>query len=294
MKWGHNDLADDLARHLRGSTDRVIWTDMQLGPSGSPRPDVYSIPKSYAKFVPVAYEVKISVADFRSDATSGKWQKYLKYSAGVVFAVPKGLITKADVPKTCGLMTRNDDGWVTVKAPTLQRCETLPHEAWMKLVIDGIERARRLDPEARSLNTWFTKDKIRARYGEELAAALSRRDDAIATLASTERHHREEIDRRNKAHAERMKRLAEEQASESRYVDRSRDELCRALGLPEGTGAFEIASALDRVRKVLSADSEVGRMRKQIESMRRTLDHAVRDFNKESPLEKITADGDDA
>ena len=119
MKWGHDQLANDLAEHLAKQTDRIIWTDMQLGPSGSPRPDVYSIPKSYSGYKPIAYECKVSVSDFRSDITKGKWQSYLKYSSGVIFAVPKGLITKDDLPKGCGLIVRSENGWRMVKGPTL-------------------------------------------------------------------------------------------------------------------------------------------------------------------------------
>jgi hypothetical protein len=35
VKWGHNDLARDLAEHLRQNTARMVWEDMQLGPSGT-------------------------------------------------------------------------------------------------------------------------------------------------------------------------------------------------------------------------------------------------------------------
>lgn len=73
MKWTHNALADDLASHVRQRTGRIVWTDMQLGPSGSPRPDVYSIEPSFAKFRPLAYEVKVSVADYRRDVAAGKY-----------------------------------------------------------------------------------------------------------------------------------------------------------------------------------------------------------------------------
>lgn len=148
MTWTHNTLANDLAAHLRSTSDRMVWTDMQIGPSGSPRPDVYTIPKSYSKFRPMAYEVKVSVADFRRDATAGKWQSYLKFSSGVIFAVPRGLLTKADVPPGCGLMVRAPDteaakgGWTNVKGPTLSVTENLPLEAWMKLIIDGLTRQR--------------------------------------------------------------------------------------------------------------------------------------------------------
>lgn len=77
--WAHDALASDLASHLAFTGGRVIFENMQLGPAGSPRPDVYTIPKVYSRFTPLAYEVKISVADFRSDVTSGKWQSYRAY-----------------------------------------------------------------------------------------------------------------------------------------------------------------------------------------------------------------------
>ncbi|WP_155772611.1 hypothetical protein [Burkholderia vietnamiensis] len=32
MNWNHDDLAGDLAAHLRGASDRLVWTDMQLEP----------------------------------------------------------------------------------------------------------------------------------------------------------------------------------------------------------------------------------------------------------------------
>jgi hypothetical protein len=292
-KWSHDQLARDLANHLRGNSDRMVWTDMQMGPSGSPRPDVYTIAKSYSRFTPISYECKISVSDFRSDVTTGKWQKYLKFSSGVIFAVPKGLVTKADIPKGCGLVTRNEDGWVTVKAPTLNRCETLSHHEWMKLLIDGVVRAGRIDPETRLLNQWQVKEKIRKKYGEELAAALSNRDATASQLERAARINREEIERVNSQHAIRMKKIVEEHAAEARYIDRSRDDLCKALGLPAGSGVYEIARAMDKVRSVITADKEVARMTAQIVRLRRAMKSAMDDINEVSPLDKITTEDND-
>ena len=101
----HNDLAASLAGHLLGD-GRMVWCDMQLGPLPSPRPDVYTIDKSYRHPKPTAYEVKVSVADFRSDVTSGKWQVYRRFAGAVYFAVPAGLASPSDVPDGCGLYTR--------------------------------------------------------------------------------------------------------------------------------------------------------------------------------------------
>lgn len=30
MKWGHNELAHDLAEHLRQNTARICWEDMHM------------------------------------------------------------------------------------------------------------------------------------------------------------------------------------------------------------------------------------------------------------------------
>lgn len=73
----HDELARSLADSLR--TDSVMtWTDLQMGPSHSARPDVYTLNKSYVSPCPTTYECKISRSDFLSDVTSGKWQAYLK------------------------------------------------------------------------------------------------------------------------------------------------------------------------------------------------------------------------
>lgn len=168
----HDDLARSLADHLRASGDVMAWTDMQMGPSGSQRPDVFTIPKTYSRFCPLSYEVKVSIADFRSDVTTGKWQGYLKWSAGVVFACEGNLITKDMVPPTAGLIRRGETGlWRSVKRPTLKPIETLPHAAWMKMVIDGIGRERSLSTMAR-FNEYRAEQKLRKQLGEDVGRVL--------------------------------------------------------------------------------------------------------------------------
>lgn len=115
MNWKHNALAHDLAEHLRQNTARIVWEDMQLGPSGTARPDVFAIPCSFSKFCPVVYEIKVSVSDFRADVTAGKYTKYFAYASAVVFAVPEGMLKKSDIPEGCGLMVRKENGWHTLK-----------------------------------------------------------------------------------------------------------------------------------------------------------------------------------
>ncbi|WP_431860072.1 hypothetical protein [Azospirillum sp.] len=184
IEWKHDALADDLAAHLDGP-ERLVWTNMQLGPSGSPRPDVYTIPRVYSRFTPLAYEVKVSVADFRSDVTSGKWQSYLAFACAVVFAVPAGLVGKGDIPPGCGLMARGPGGWRMIKAPTLKVLDNLPLPAWQKLMLDGLERMdRRRAVEPRDISRWRTRDTVSREIGNDVADLF--RDADTVRKAATE------------------------------------------------------------------------------------------------------------
>ncbi|MDE1011120.1 MAG: hypothetical protein OSB38_36215 [Paraburkholderia fungorum] len=176
-KWTHDGLAHDLASHLRGLSDRRVWVDMQLGAAGSTRPDVYTMPCSFSRFTPIAYECKVSVADFRADVTKGKYTDYLGYASGVIFACPAGLLKRDDIPKGAGLMTRGEDGWHTLKAPTLSKCPELPRSLWLKLVMDGErrdhERQAYMEQNGRrELNEYRAIGRVRAKFGEVVAAAV--------------------------------------------------------------------------------------------------------------------------
>ncbi|MDT6993864.1 hypothetical protein [Burkholderia cenocepacia] len=278
MNWAHDDLAKDLAAHLRGASDRLVWTDMQLGPAGSPRPDVYTVPCSFARFQPVAYECKISVADFRRDVTAGKWTSYLRFAAGVIFAAPAGLLKKEDIPAGCGLIVRGPDGWRSLKGPTLKNMENLPRDAWIKLIIDGMARLAdqgREQLRAGLCNEWTLEKKVRARLGNVVADAV--RDQLHA-------------ERRLKTATERLENLAEEAEKERRLIldrakehaerdamqiDSARGELARALGLPASAGAWEIASACKQAARRISVDPEVKRLRQQLERIQVAIESAA-------------------
>ena len=274
MKWDHDKLAEDLAEHLGRNTDRIIWTDMQLGPSGSPRPDVYSIPKSYSNFKPIAYECKVSVADFRSDITKGKWQSYLRYASGVIFAVPKGLINKDDIPKGCGLIVRSESGWRMVKGPTLTPiANDLPKDFWIKLVIDGVNRSKR-DHIKAELNEYRVRQEISKKYGEELAMALARKDQAQSSLDYRTKEIQKTLgDIDVIRHAERQREII---AADKDTMERLHAELCDCLGIPTGSNTWEIKSALNTQRKVLAKDGQVGEcqsaLKGALKSMQRQVD----------------------
>ena len=250
--WKHDDLAHDLASHLRGMTDRRVWVDMQLGPAGSTRPDVYTMPCSFSRFTPIAYECKVSVSDFRADVTKGKYTDYLAYASGVIFACPVGLLRRDDIPKGAGLMTRGEDGWHVLKAPTLSKCPELPRSFWLKLVMDGErrdhERQAYMDEHCkRSLNEYRVQQKLRQQHGEVIAAAANdhlshttRRLDAlkhaVTTRAASLEADLERIDER---------RAAARQAEDRECSEMLRD-LARVVGMePDAKNIRAMSTRLD-------------------------------------------------
>ncbi len=172
-KLTHDQLAADLASYLRGMSNRITWEDMQLGPSGSPRPDVYTMEPTYTRLAFEAFECKVSASDFRRDVTAGKWQSYLKYANSVTFAAPLGLITKDQVPEGCGLILRGAAGqWRYAKKPTRQVLKELPWQAWVKLLLDGVERTGSANRRA-FFSEWAAREKLAAKFGSEIAEHLS-------------------------------------------------------------------------------------------------------------------------
>lgn len=132
--WSHDALQHDLAMHLRLGGKKLVWENIPLGPSGSPRPDVLSmVPYSFAHPEFTAYEIKVSTSDLRADVTYGKWQSYLCAAECVIFALPHGMAKKDDIPKECGLMVRSERGWRTVRKG-MRRTFELDHVLALKLI----------------------------------------------------------------------------------------------------------------------------------------------------------------
>jgi len=282
-KWGHNELQHDLAEHLSGQGDKVVWENMQMGPSGSARPDVYVLPKSYTKFRPMTYEIKVSVSDFRSDITTGKWQSYLEFSCGVIFAVPAGLISKEDVPKGCGLIVRHEDIWRTAKAPTLQLVQSLPHDCWMKLMIDGIARQSTQDKQ-RVLNEYHAQADIRRKYGDRIA-------DLLSDLSSAEyRIQREVEEARNKA--TRIREDGDRQVAEIKrqLSERAEPEIAKlfeVLGLPRDATPFDVSWRCREIMQRLDKDEEIKRLKSQLNNVERALRQAKEPFPLTLPEEAL-------
>ena len=261
--WSHDSLADDLARHLR-CEKTMVWTDIQLGPSGSPRPDVYTIDKSYAHPTPRAYEVKVSAADFRADVTAGKWRSYLAYACAVTFAVPAGLVATQDLPPLTGLIVRGETGWRTLRRATPGVVE-IPEVALLKLLIDGIEREggrhrARTYSEARDGVDRFCK-----KFGADAALWVRRREAAEDSVRSAE-YAAERITSEAQYRAEQIRKEATEEAPKQWRA------LIEALGLPEESTVWTVRDAVRRV-----SDSANGWAQPlALKSLRRDLENALR------------------
>ena len=278
--WRHDDLQNNLAAHLASTGDRIIWQDMQLGPTGSARPDVYTIGKSYTKFRPMAYEIKISTSDFRRDVTAGKWQKYLEYACGVIFAVPQGLIKKEDVPATCGLIVRSESGWLNIKGPTLTPVKTLPRDAWMKLVIDGINR-QDAAAKIRVINEWKVEREIRQKYGEELANLL--RDLTRAKTVLQQEIERNEALRKAESDRwfEERQKARQKIEVEAGEIDSIRGDLCKLLQLDVQSSIHQIRYAAKDFAENLSRDAVVQKQRQSLERIRRSIANTLDSIDRE-------------
>lgn len=249
--WNHDALAEDLAGHLRGyARPAMIWTNMQLGPQGSPRPDVYTLEPTFMRIKAVAFECKVSRADFLCDVGKGKALGYLVYAGALVFATPKGLVRKDELPIGAGLIERGETSWRWVKKPTVNPLTELPFECWMKLLIDGRGRDQGMPqhPKPRPANEWVQQQRARKMLGDELGQLMADRDAAAMRL-------RVEIDKANqetdsaRAMREESDRLRRERVEVAlKDLRRELDEVAALVGMSSGTPAYALLKALRELR----------------------------------------------
>jgi hypothetical protein len=249
----HDELALDLAAHLRGGSKRITWCNMQLGESGSPRPDVYTMEPTYTRLSFEAFEVKVSVSDFRADVTKGKWQSYLRYANSVTFAVPAGLIDKKDVPATCGLIVRHEGGWRYAKRPTVHVLTELPWRAWIKLLLDGTERseqARRLQ----MFNDYVAQKKLAKRWGEDAAKLVADIHALPATAEYRKTRIESELARMREGLDEQRRDWEKARAAARERCSGALRELATVLGLEPDSEVQDLERRANRIAKFLSND----------------------------------------
>ena len=239
----HDQLQEDLASHLRAGTDRMVWTNTQLGPVGSPRPDVFTVNKSFSRFRTDCYEIKVSVPDLRSDLTSGKWQSYRKFGHAVWFAFPRGMVPLDLIPKECGVILRSDSGWRAARKPVAQVLDTLPRDAWLKLLMDGPRGPA--EPAMRNGSDWRMRDIIAKKMGKEVAELFDARrnaDDRYAVATA----------KRNAAAESIVAEVARMRAHATAGLERQQsqlDDAMRSLGVALGMDydAVDAKSLMDKL-----------------------------------------------
>lgn len=237
--WKHDALANDLQAYLQGSTDRMVFQNMDMG---NCRPDVYTIDKSFAKFRCITYEIKVSRSDFLSDITSSKWHKYKAFSHGVYFAVPDGLVKKSEVPESCGLIVRKESGWYSLKRPMPIELPELSTYCWMRLLMTlhpmGFHgEYKHLRP---SKTQWDAEAMLRKRTGKDIALAI-----ANPEAAALKAKHRKEIEDAEQArHFARLKEIRTQAIEE-------KTQLCGVLGLEPDASFWQISSAIESIKSMV-------------------------------------------
>jgi len=255
----HDELAHDLAEHLANER-RMVWENLTMGRPPAPRPDVYVMEKSFTRPAPRTFEVKVSISDFRADVTAGKWMNYLEFSESVTFAVPHGLVGKADIPKGCGFMVRSERGWATIKRATRQPCE-LAKDVLLKLLM-GRYQVLQSEVRAKDYRRFLLASGVRRDLGAEVADFLARRGEAEEKLALAQERAEKKLEA-TKAEADAIRKAADHSAANSLRA------VCEALGAPEGMSTEGAGWAIRKRLKLLDRDEEVARLRAGLAAIKR-------------------------
>lgn len=113
-RYGHrrtdNDLIDahDIDMAVRAHYGKPPWVylpRLRQAPAWDSRTEIdgYAIRwGSTASFA--AFEYKVTLADFRNDIDTGKWETWFERSTHFYYVTPAGLVNRGDVPPDCGLI----------------------------------------------------------------------------------------------------------------------------------------------------------------------------------------------
>jgi hypothetical protein len=272
----HDQLQEDLACHLRAGTDRMVWTNTQLGPVGSPRPDLFTINKSFSKFRTDAYEIKVSVSDLRSDVTSGKWQSYRKFSNVVWFAFPRGMAPLDLIPTECGVILRSETGWRAARKPVAQVLDTLPRDAWLKLLMDLHPiNASGFVKEPRHANDYKGAEIVRKRLGDKIGRLFSDVADAENRLQYRKDSLATDIAAINDQKAKHSKWIDDNAARTVKALDESMLSLGATLGIkPEDLTAYTLQSGIMALHRRIQGNG-ITRAIELLQGLQVVLDESV-------------------
>jgi len=265
--WTHDDLQTDLANHLHAGGTRMVWTNIVMGTAGAPRPDVLTLdPISWSNIGFLAYEVKISVSDFRSDVTSGKWQRYLEFAQGVVFACPLGMIGIADVPKEAGLIHRDAATWRMRKRPTLGKWH-LDQIQMMKLAREPRHRPTVPMTENADTERWRNErlNRVEARIQRETIAKVGARlGKHVAQYLQDVAHAETVVGRARKEAEDILKKATEQREADDVELNAAYELLAQTLGIDGSLSHWTIRNEVRKAAARLTKDGEVEHLRAQL------------------------------
>lgn len=271
--WGHDNLANDLARRIRDGGKVWTWCNLTVGAWSGPRPDVMAFARwRYDNPQIAAYEIKVQRSDLLSDLNSGKWRKYLEHCQSVTFAMPHGLATKDEIPAECGVMFRTGRGWRTERRPT-NLGSPCSIQAMAKLLTCHPDR----EPYP-GLSKWeidserqHCRDKFQREAGERFGHALAR-------LAGDMAEGKDPVGEARK----RADQIIAEARAEAETIAADIKPLLAALGIPESSGSYAVKDAVRRAIADLSADGRVQRAEAAIAEIERALARAKSSLSPEA------------
>lgn len=271
--WGHDNLANDLARRLRDGGKLWTWTNLTVGAWSGPRPDIMSFARwRYDNPQIAAFEIKVQRSDLLSDLNSDKWRKYLEHCQSVTFAMPHGLATKDEIPAECGVMFRTGRGWRTERRPTNigSPCSI---QAMAKLLTCHPDREPYpgMDKWQADAERQRCQDKFRQQAGHRFGHALARLASEIADGKDPAEEARKRADQ-----------IIAEARAEAETIAADIKPLLAALGIPESSGSYAVKDAVRRAIADLSADGRVQRAEGAIAEIERALTRAKSSLSPEA------------
>lgn len=154
--------ADDILEALIAGCDRTfIWASELALSTGARRCDFWTIAPHQSKgYRAIAYEIKVSRADFRRDS-HGKQREARLFSDQFFYVTPPGLLKPEEVPDWAGLIEIHDGKKRVVVAAPL-RDKDAPSWELIVSLLRNAGRVRRDEDAAAAQRNYFRQQLVRA------------------------------------------------------------------------------------------------------------------------------------
>lgn len=169
-------------------------------PQGLLKFDGLAITKSYTKPNIIGYEIKVSRGDFLQD---NKWHLYLQYCNEFYFVVPKGLVSKEELPEGVGLIYYNPEAKQVLKTvkKALYRQIDEPVGVYKYIIFSRLDEDRIPFYEDRAEYVRdYLADKVNKKYiGTQLGSKMAKDLEEANKRLDAVKHKEVNIERWEKA-----------------------------------------------------------------------------------------------